>query len=500
MSVFENLRKIPREAWLLVLLRPFTMFGYFATRVVLVLYLSQEHGYDDNGAAAMYAWCGFAAVLAGLFTGPLVDRLGVRRSIVIGSIISFAGTMTLAGSYDRTSMSIALFLVLPIGLGLSVPAYNIGGKVYSFAGTQSLIFALLYFTMNVGASVAGSVYDAFRSKWPDGTAHYYEYETSNERLLIILAACAALAPVFVAGPFLRDVRVGDEGTVYVGAPLENPIEELGAAIDNVDFSVQARKSFYERYFAWYWLNVFTVIRFWRLVTFTVSLVFVSQVYQQFDATLPKFALRVLGPQAPIGSFYAINPIVIMSLFWLSPALLRYVDPYLLQIIGSFVSAVSLFIIAMVPTTSGIAVALIAFSVGEAIYSPNTAAITMSMSPAGHEGTYGNLASLPLFFSTLAVGYSSGPLLTNFCPRAVVGEITATFAANQTSEAAVWRSVPQQEALESCAYIWTVVAAVALATPVLLVLLNRFIYSPDIKASVRLRANRFKTDAIDGIET
>jgi dipeptide/tripeptide permease len=482
MTWFVDLRKAPREAWLLIALRPFASFGYFLLRAVLVLYLSKEHDYDDMGAAAVFAWTGFAAVSWGIAAGPLIDRLGVRRSIVIGSIIACLGMLILAFSYDRVSMAAALFVVLPIGLTMSMSAYNIGGKRYSYAGTQSVVFALLYFAMNVGASAVGGVYQRFREAWPDDHPHG---GMSNERILMFVAAVLTLLTAFVAGPFLRDVRVGDDGTVYVGEAIENPIEELGQAGDNVDCSKLGWRMFYERYIKWYWDNVFTKALFWKLVAFTISLVYIGQVYGQFDATLPKFALRVIGPNAPIGNFYAINPIVIMLLVWLSPVLLKYIDPYHLQIIGSFVSAISMFIVALLPDASGISLALIAFSVGEAMYSPQTSAFVMSMSPKGHEATFGLLASVPLFFSTLAIGYSSGILLADFCPEP------------EKAADSLLRTIAQQMAIDRCGQIWNVVASIALVTPVLLVLFYRCIYTADVKASVAIHTHRFKTDAVEG---
>jgi MFS family permease len=509
-SLCADLRKIPREAWILVFLNVFASFGYFSVLSVLVLFLTQEHGYDDQSAANMYGAAGVAPALWGIVTGPLNDRLGVRYSIAVGSFFAFLGMLTLGMSYDRFVMAVSLFIVMPFGMTLSMAAYSIGGKRYSFPGTQSYIFSLLYFSMNLAAAAAGHVYDFFRTYWPDGTVHYYEYSTSNERLLMIIASVFTLFPVFVSVAFMRRIRVGKDGTVHLEAPNATPLEDAGKPSENFKCSQMGWKLFYERYIKWYWSNVFSQRLFWQLVTFMLSMVFVRQIYRQLEATMPKFALRVIGPHAPIGFFYSINPTVIMATIWLSPLLLRVIDPYTLQICGSFLSAISIYIIALMPNTAGITIANLAFSIGEAIYSPQTTAFVMSMSPQDHEGTYANLAAVPLFFSNIVIGHSSGSLLKNLCPEPIhsaarICENSTSLSLSNTTfcddQMGALLTIREQSALESCSQIWVVVASVGLATPLFLILLYRFIYTDDVKMRVAVNTNRFKTDSVeDEMET
>jgi MFS family permease len=491
MICFGNLSKLPREAWIIIALRPLATFGYFALRSVLILYLSKEHGYDDLSAAAVFSWAGFVSVIWGIFTGPLIDRLGVRRSMVIGSSIATLGLMILAFSFERYTMVGSLFVILPIGFSMVTAAFFIGADRYSYAETRSIIFSLLYFTMNAAASVNGSLYELFRMRWPDDGKERAINGMGNERVLLFISMFLYIPVAVISGVFLRDVRVGSEGTVHVGEEIANPVDDLGQAIDNVSLSPLSRRLFYDRYIKWYIDNVFCKLLFWRLVAFTVSLVFIGQVYGQLDATMPKFAVRVLGPRAPLGLFNMVNPVVIMLLIWLSPFMLRFIDPYVQQILGSFVSATAIFVIALLPTPEGIVASLIVFSVGEAMYAPQTAAIVMSMSPEGNKATYSLLSGVPLLMSPLAIGYSSGFFLSDYCPAPVVCE---------TCDPSM---VPLDRlpALQSCANIWNVVAAIGLASPVLLVLFYRFIYTADVKARVAIHMNRYKTDSVEGeVET
>lgn len=78
----------PRELWLCYLLKALASFAYFSMSLNLTLYLSEEFNYDDTAAGWLYGVWGVLISAYGVLAGPLIDRLGVRWSLVLGSVVA----------------------------------------------------------------------------------------------------------------------------------------------------------------------------------------------------------------------------------------------------------------------------------------------------------------------------------------------------------------------------------------------------------------------------
>merc|ERR1719405_313904 len=85
------------------------------------------------------------------------------------------------------------------------------------------------------------------------------------------------------------------------------------------------------------------------------------------------------------------------------------------LLGSAVSAVSPFFLAMGHTYTTAIGFVVSLSLGEAIWSPRLFEYTVMVAEQGREGTYMALASAPTFMATLVSGAMSGWLLETFCP-------------------------------------------------------------------------------------
>ena len=106
---------------------------------------------------------------------------------------------------------------------------------------------------------------------------------------------------------------------------------------------------------------------------------------------PKYWLRVIGPEALIGTLQAVNPIlVIVGLILLIPVLHRF-NVYKMLVYGAMISALSLFVLAIPSygnTTYLVSIAaLVILTIGEVIWSPRLQEYTAAIAPEGQEGTY-----------------------------------------------------------------------------------------------------------------
>jgi dipeptide/tripeptide permease len=177
----------------------------------------------------------------------------------------------------------------------------------------------------------------------------------------------------------------------------------------------------------------------------------------------------------VGRLWALNPFTIIILVPLVGALSQKISAYRMVVAGSIVAASSVFIMAIPPhffqaLADGplgdliahrwlgvegavnpyyvsIFLYVLAFSLGEALYSPRLYEYAAAIAPKGQEASYMALSYLPFFLAKLFVGMFSGVLLARYCPA----------------------SGPRHYATR-----WLIIALITVLAPIGLISLRRFI--------------------------
>jgi dipeptide/tripeptide permease len=154
--------------------------------------------------------------------------------------------------------------------------------------------------------------------------------------------------------------------------------------------------------------------------------------------------RSLGLGAPIGRLWSINSFLIVLLVPIVGALTQRIPAFRMVMIGSLISAGSVFFMALPthwfqPLADGRAGHFIAhlwlgvpgavnpyyvmiflyvvlLSVGEALWSPRLYEYTAAVAPKGQEASYMSLSYLPFFVAKFFAGMFSGVLLVRYCPE------------------------------------------------------------------------------------
>src|SRR5262247_3524125 len=93
-SVWTDVRKLPRPAWVLFGGTFINRFGGFVLPF-LVLYLTRR-GYSVTEAGAALSLYGVGSMGANLFGGHLADRVGRRNTIALSMFSSAATLLTLS--------------------------------------------------------------------------------------------------------------------------------------------------------------------------------------------------------------------------------------------------------------------------------------------------------------------------------------------------------------------------------------------------------------------
>jgi hypothetical protein len=86
--------------------------------------------------------------------------------------------------------------------------------------------------------------------------------------------------------------------------------------------------------------------FYRLLVFFLFIGFLKAIFLQMDYVFPKFGIRELGLNAPVGKLAAINAIIIIFLVPIVGALTQKFAAYRMVVIGGVICAAGVFIMAL----------------------------------------------------------------------------------------------------------------------------------------------------------
>ena len=431
-----------RELWIVFGAKLLTILAYQVMNLTVVLWLSSDLGYSDaRASSAIGIWSALLTFFT-VLVGSLVDAIGIRKALLLGLCLCFCsrGIMALA-----TPPWLALACgLLPLALGeaLLTPVMVAAVRRYSTTPQRSISFSIFYAMMNAGFGIAGLIFDYVR-KGLGEHGHLalprLGLELSAYRTLFLISCLLTLPNLVLTYFGLRDgVEATDEGVRFCPKRPKHAQAGVGRA-----FAQSIRDAGRDS------IGIFAGL--WRQPVFHCFLVFLSLIVAvrlvsyHMHYTYPKFGIRELGPGAPVGhAFWQVNAILIVILAPVVGALSQRVAAYRMITVGSFISASSVFLMALPPQwfqpladgRAGdwlghawlglqgrvhpyyvmIFLFAVFFSVGEAIWSPRVYEYTAAIAPKGQEASYMSLSYLPFFVAKFFVGGFSGLLLARYCPE------------------------------------------------------------------------------------
>jgi len=433
---FTVLKGAQRELWLTFLIKFLIYTAYSVTNKTMVLWLSKDLGFSDQAAGALVGWVWAPAMTVfTLLAGSVTDAIGLRRTFFLG-----VGICTVARSVMvvTTIPSLALACgVLPLAVGeaLGTPVLLAATRRYSTTAQRSISFSIIYSVMNIGYVAAGFIFDYVRQL--NLHVNLFGFEpTSYQQLFIV-----SLIFEIVLFPVIYFIRRGAEATN--GGPVidESPRNRKTAPSFWSGIGATVRKSTMDT--AHLFRRLVSQSAFYRLLVFFLFIGFLKAIFLQMDYVFPKFGIRELGFNAPVGKLAAINAIIIIFLVPIVGALTQKLAAYRMVVVGGAICAAGVFIMAL-PTQwfqsaansvigqwlghgyLGLqgnihpyyimsALYLAVFSVGEAFYSPRVYEYAAAIAPRGQEASYGSLAYLPFLVGKILVG-TGGWLLAAFVPE------------------------------------------------------------------------------------
>lgn len=439
----------PRDLWAVVAVVLLESMAYFTMSFLFILMLETEYDMGDVEASTAYALFGVAISVYGILFGWVVDRLRVRRSLILYSALGVVSKLVLGLVPSPVTLWLVMLGPLSFAISIGGTAVLAGVRRYTTRGTRNTAFAIRYIAMNVGALLAQPTSDGVRiglvPLLPMGYSRFLAMTAVLHVAALLLSVC-----------LVRDVQVADEednalssGRWEVTAMQPDPPRER--------LSCRRLRSKFTPNLG-------------RFIILSISTLGAKSVFRYLDSLYPLWMSRAAFPvanptQVPFNTFLIINPVIVIAFTAFLATFMerRRWHPYWIILVGTAVSGLAPFWM-MITEYAAVIVFITQLSIGEITYSPMLSTYSCWFAPAGEEGTFFALATIPLFAAKAGAGYMSGQVLQNFCPAAASNATATTLIAAQP--------------VACSPVVWLIVGCVACSSPLLILLFMRCLKIPD----------------------
>lgn len=415
-TAFQILRRITGSIWIANVLDFLNSYASFVVSFSISLYLTLSLGMSDLDASRAYSWYGGSGVIYGVLVGPIIDRIGLKKSVMVGLFVMTIGRFVFAFSQVVWVSLAVLIFVIPFGHAIFDPPLNIAAEVYGQVNAvdsdqadqiSKMSFRILYFSANAGAWIALLLTDLLIDK------------SSMTVGNITNVDCHGTWDLFSGGdnPSTTDVSadwvIGGYTLLFSTAALITTLALfLAPSFKELPVAQPKNRLTWRDYF-----ETFREPNFYILLWFVICLIPVRAMFKYMEVLMPLYFSRTI-PCAPWATLLSINPMGIMILTPIVSVVTNRVPLFVLLITGTLISAISPLIMALWPDAPyylNIIISMSTFTLGESIWSALIGLFILQLSPLNKKGLYGGMTEIPTFLGSIAAGEITGYLLTTYCP-------------------------------------------------------------------------------------
>ncbi len=432
--------KFSKAFWVANSVELLERLAYYAVFIVLTLYLSDVLGFTDS-EAGIIAGC-FSALLYFLptFVGAYADKIGFRKSIITAFTLLTIGYTSLG--------------ILPTFLESSgLVSYGTGGgegPFSDFFSKRGIVFGSETIYNGIQGSVERwtivpillilVVGGAFIKSVISGTV---ARETTSENrargyaIFYMMVNIGAFTGKTVVDPLRRSL--GDLGLVYLN--YFSAIMTLLALVTVFFFYQSSQTAGAGKTFSEIWSGLKKLFTNGRLIALILIVTGFWVVQQQMYASMPKYVIRMVGPDASPGWIANVNPFVVfvfvnlitsfmknrkaltsmtvgmfiipLSALVMASGNMMDSQPFMFDFVNPFTDKIHL--ISIHPITLMLIIGIAFQAIAECFISPRFLEFFSMQSPKGEEGLYLGFSHMHSFFSSLIAFVSAGFLLEKFCP-------------------------------------------------------------------------------------
>ena len=410
---FRALKGAPRGFWYTNYIYWLDGVAYFGMLTLLAMYFHDILGMtDETGHKIVSA---YMALITGfmLIFGPISDKLGVRKSLLISVVLYIIGraALPLAPHFipvDSNALLAIVFIGLLLaaaGNGFMQPASYAGVRKFSDKETATMGYGLLYAGMNLGIVFIGFASSRIRSGLDLGGFLSFE----GFGIEGVMWFCVLVNVVMLLGLiFFFTPKVEQEA---MQAGLDET--ESGEALHSSETDVS--RSLTGRVIDWFKTSPLSNSRF---MFFIFALMPVQTLFAYQFLVMPQYVTRAFSDVVANNMEMIVNvsnPLIIVLGVPVITALTRKVPVYRMMIIGSLVSALPTFFFLLGPNFWLLMAYLVLFSIGEALWQPRFLQYAAELAPEGQTGAYIAFANMPWFMIKFIAGWYTGRMMDIYCP-------------------------------------------------------------------------------------
>ena len=406
---FRALKGAPRGFWYTNYIYWLDGVAYFGMLTLLAMYFHDILGMsDDSGHKVVSA---YMALITGfmLIFGPVSDKLGVRKSLLVSVALYIVGraALPLAPHFLPVGSSMLLpvvfigLLLAAAGNGFMQPASYAGVRKFSDKETATMGYGLLYAGMNLGIVFIGFVSARIRTGIDLGENFRFE----GFGIEGVMWFCVLVNVVMLLG------------MVFFFTPkVEQEAEQAGAeGAEQAAAEGSASGNFSSRAIGWLKTSPLSNARF---MFFIFALMPVQTLFAYQFLVMPQFVTRAFSEVVANNMEVIVNvtnPLIIVLGVPVITAMTRKVPVYKMMIIGSLVSALPTFLFLLGPNFWLLMAYLVLFSIGEALWQPRFLQYAAELAPEGQTGAFIAFANMPWFMIKFIAGWYTGRMMDIYCP-------------------------------------------------------------------------------------
>jgi len=365
-------REFPRTFWTLIGARFIDQLGGSLVYPFFALFITHKFGVGMTEVGILFALFSLTSVGGNVIGGALADRLGRKKLIIIGLVISAVSSMLLALSPTiEIVYASAMFVGLFANIGGPAAGAMIADILPEEKRTQG--FGILRVVFNLAVAIGPAIGGMLA-----GVSYFLLFAVDSVSSLITAVIVARAIPETMPQP--------DKGPESVGETFGG----YGRIIRDSAFMV---------------------------LFFAATLLMLGMV--QMHGTLAVFLRDVHGvPDRGYGYLLSMNAtMVVLFQFYITRKIEGF-SPYLMLVLGSGLYAVGLGMYGVVSGAALFVLAMVILTVGEMVVAPVAQALVVRLAPDDMRGRY-----MAFFGFSGMIGNAAGPLLAglimdNLNPRLV----------------------------------------------------------------------------------
>jgi POT family proton-dependent oligopeptide transporter len=348
---------------IVLVLRFVESFSYFTLNNVFTLHLTDVLGISDAAAGTLFGLRGAVQMFYGIALGPIVDTVGVTRSLWVAFGICALGRGSFALATTREVAMLSVYGPMAIGHALVGTVLSIAIKRATHSDDDptaaSWGFAMSYCATVLGIMLCGPFIDAM---------------TIIQHPVLPYAQLALITSALSIGMMVLSIAAFDwfpGAGVASSLPRTSSLKASARSHDASGSKSCAGVAVWVRSLR----STVCTRRFARFCAFSVAILPGSSVLRNLDGGIyPKFMLRTFGPTVPKGTIYALEPALDLILVPLFTKLTAARSHFVVIRVGLCIAAISPLVIYMlgatIPTVVGFVLVL---TLGDALYTARTGA-------------------------------------------------------------------------------------------------------------------------------